>query len=102
MFGTNKIQILCNIVAEGAIIFEEKAKNWSLQQAAQSQVVISENEPEIFEQQMRHFHIDKKSSFIRNLHSVSKVREQPRLRRHVRCENLRLSIGQPIYAQKYQ
>ena len=100
MFGMDKIQSPNNIVAEGAIIFGGKAKDWSLQQGAQSQAATSENEPEIF--QVRHFQFDKEPSSIQNLHSVSRVQGQPRLHRCAKSENLRFSIGQPIYAHQHQ
>ena len=102
MLGISKIQPPSNIVAEGAIIFGEKARNWSLQQAAPSQAASSGNEPENFEQQVRHSHISKESSSIQSLHSVSRMQGQPRLHRCARSENLRFSIGQPIYAHQYQ
>ena len=100
MFGMNKIQSLNNIVAEGAIIFGGKAKNWSLQQSVQSQAATSENEPGIF--QVRHFQLDKEPSSIQNLHSVFRMQGQPRLHRCVKSENLRFSIGQSIYAHQHQ
>ena len=100
MFGMDKIQSPNNIVAEGAIIFGGKAKDWSLQQGAQSQAATSENEPGIF--QVRHFQLDKEPSSIQNLHSVSRMQGQPRLHRCAKSENLRFSIGQPIYAHQHQ
>lgn len=100
IFGMNKIQSLNNIVVEGAIIFGGKAKNWSLQQDARSQAATSEKKSEIF--QVRHFQLNKEPSSIQNLHSVFRVQGQPRLHRCAKSENLRFSIGQPIYAHQYQ
>lgn len=102
ILGPKNLQPPCNISDEGAVIFGEMDKSFSLNEVVQPQVVKSGSEPEISEQRSCHVHLSTGPSFMDNRYTVPELQEQPRLRRRVKRENLRFSTGEPIDARQYQ